>query len=264
MKRAILLVAVMLLALSAASGSAQQSIATGWNLLGGPTGTRFPGATAVFAYPPGADAYQPVMGATRSAGLGYWVYYPAPGQPLFAPETICTITWSAEPGVPFLAGNPSATTSARITGAAVVYVYDAALQAYQAATTLAPGRGAWVYPDASGVVTIDASPCGAQVGGIGSGGTPITTSPPSPARPAATSPPPRTSAKCSDFPNQAAAQQAYRANPQGLASLDGDRDGIACERLPCPCDRTPVPRPARMRGSASSVSLAIPQPRGGE
>jgi endonuclease YncB( thermonuclease family) len=45
---------------------------------------------------------------------------------------------------------------------------------------------------------------------------------------------------CSSFPNQAAAQAAYRADPIGLSRLDGDNDGIACEALPCPCDRTPV------------------------
>lgn len=45
---------------------------------------------------------------------------------------------------------------------------------------------------------------------------------------------------CSSFPTQAAAQAAYRANPVGLANLDADHDGIACESNRCPCDRTPV------------------------
>lgn len=45
-------------------------------------------------------------------------------------------------------------------------------------------------------------------------------------------------AKCSDFPNQAAAQQA--AN-----TVDADGDGIYCETLPCPCSNgTPTPAPS--------------------
>jgi Excalibur calcium-binding domain len=45
---------------------------------------------------------------------------------------------------------------------------------------------------------------------------------------------------CSAFASQAAAQAAYRADPLGLANLDRDRDGIACEDNPAPFDRTPV------------------------
>ena len=43
-------------------------------------------------------------------------------------------------------------------------------------------------------------------------------------------------ATCGSFPNQAAAQAAYRANPAALGGLDRDRDGVVCESLPCPCD----------------------------
>ena len=45
---------------------------------------------------------------------------------------------------------------------------------------------------------------------------------------------------CGSFPSQAAAQQAYRADPVGLRNLDADRDGIACESNRCPCDTVPV------------------------
>jgi hypothetical protein len=45
---------------------------------------------------------------------------------------------------------------------------------------------------------------------------------------------------CINYPNQAAAQRAYRADPVGLAGLDADRDGIACETLPPPRDLVPV------------------------
>jgi hypothetical protein len=51
---------------------------------------------------------------------------------------------------------------------------------------------------------------------------------------------------CASFPNQAAAQSAYRRDPVGLTHLDADRDGIACESLRGTCDKVPVvlPQPA--------------------
>ena len=47
---------------------------------------------------------------------------------------------------------------------------------------------------------------------------------------------------CADYAGQAAAQAAYRADPVGLARLDADRDGIACESRPAPRDTVRVPR----------------------
>jgi hypothetical protein len=52
---------------------------------------------------------------------------------------------------------------------------------------------------------------------------------------------------CDDFPNQAAAQQALRADPSDPEGLDGPPgpgshgiEGVACEQLPAPKDLTPV------------------------
>lgn len=47
---------------------------------------------------------------------------------------------------------------------------------------------------------------------------------------------------CSDFPSQAAAQAALRANPADPWRLDSDRNGIACESLPGPKDTARVRR----------------------
>lgn len=53
---------------------------------------------------------------------------------------------------------------------------------------------------------------------------------------------------CSDFSNQSAAQAFYIA-AGGPASdphqLDGDRNGIACESLPCPCGTASAPPPTQ-------------------
>lgn len=48
---------------------------------------------------------------------------------------------------------------------------------------------------------------------------------------------------CANYPNQSAAQSAYRGNPFSLRVLDPG-DGFACSDLACPCDPNPVLRPA--------------------
>src|SRR3982074_1020244 len=63
---------------------------------------------------------------------------------------------------------------------------------------------------------------------------------------------------CSAFSSQAAAQAAYRANPVGLANLDRDRDGIACENNRAPFDRSPV---NLARVSTGSAAPTAPAPR---
>ena len=45
---------------------------------------------------------------------------------------------------------------------------------------------------------------------------------------------------CSDFPSQATAQAALRADPSDPSGLDNDGDGIACEANPPPRDLRPV------------------------
>lgn len=45
---------------------------------------------------------------------------------------------------------------------------------------------------------------------------------------------------CAAFASQASAQMAYRSNPSGLAHLDADKDGLACEAGRVPRDLTPV------------------------
>lgn len=71
---------------------------------------------------------------------------------------------------------------------------------------------------------------------------------------------------CSSFPSQAAAQAAYRADPVGLAHLDRDHDGIACEDNPAPYDRTPVnlttttPTATPSTPAASTAPTATPTP----
>jgi LPXTG-motif cell wall-anchored protein len=60
---------------------------------------------------------------------------------------------------------------------------------------------------------------------------------------------------CSDYPSQAAAQDALRADPSDPNGLDADNDGIACESNPAPFDRTPVVSAAG--GAAESSTLPL-------
>jgi hypothetical protein len=50
---------------------------------------------------------------------------------------------------------------------------------------------------------------------------------------------------CARFPSQAEAQAAYRDDPLGLAQLDLDQDGYACESNRAPYDCDPVPEEQR-------------------
>ena len=65
---------------------------------------------------------------------------------------------------------------------------------------------------------------------------------------------------CSDFPNRAAAQAWLNAYPGDPDGLDGDRDGLACETLPCPCRRQRRPRRLRRTRHAAATDTAGRRP----
>ncbi|MEO8458876.1 MAG: excalibur calcium-binding domain-containing protein [Chloroflexota bacterium] len=65
---------------------------------------------------------------------------------------------------------------------------------------------------------------------------------------------------CSDFSNQAAAQQHLRDDPSDPDHLDGDHDGIACESLKCPCDKTPIGQPTPIPTPAPTAPPPTQEP----
>jgi hypothetical protein len=68
--------------------------------------------------------------------------------------------------------------------------------------------------------------------------------------------PPTASAalSCQDFSSQAAAQTYLRQYPTDPDGLDRDRNGIACENNPCPCNLTPVARISSTVGVLPTVT----------
>jgi hypothetical protein len=156
-----LITALLLVGRNAAGTVLAVTYAPGWNLVAGPAGSTFPGATAVYSFPPGAEDYIARTGATPSStGYGYWAYYPHGGSPNFADNpSNCRTMITAPVGQYFLAGNSSSTNAATVSGASAVYTFDPVAHTYVAATSLVPGQGAWVMPDSGGVVTIVAGNC---------------------------------------------------------------------------------------------------------
>lgn len=71
---------------------------------------------------------------------------------------------------------------------------------------------------------------------------------------------------CSDFTNQQAAQAFYKADTSDPDGLDGpigpNNDstgtvGVACESLPCPCDKTPVLYSTAAAQTATTVATTV-------
>jgi hypothetical protein len=130
------------------------SYASGWNIVGGPTGTVVPAAVGpLYTYQAGNTAYQQLPpGSTLTAGQGYWAYFNSATSgniPTAAGQTL-TITLPA--GNWIMVGNPG-NTSATVTGADVVYTYNATA-GYQQTTTLLPGQGGWAISVLGGSATV--------------------------------------------------------------------------------------------------------------
>lgn len=132
-------------------------VQAGWNLIPGRGSdlsdkTNFIGPR-VYTLQPGDRDYEdfPAVSTTLKLGWGYWVY--------FTQNTDITLNpagGSNEPlgitapaGQYFMAGNPSSTQAATISGADAVYTYDP-LNGYRSTTTLQPYQGAWVLSTTGG------------------------------------------------------------------------------------------------------------------
>jgi hypothetical protein len=127
----------------------------GWNLVAAPTGTVMTGATPpLYTWQSGDVAYVPSN--TTTTGYGHWAYFPAPSTVSIPITSPTVITKALQPNQYVMIGN-SGTTSATVTGADVIYIYNPT-SGYQTTNVLQPGQGAWALSFAGGNVTITGNP----------------------------------------------------------------------------------------------------------
>jgi len=133
--------------------------AAGWNIVAGPSGTTVTGASgSVYTLQPGDASYETLpSGGTLKPGAGYLADFAASTTATLPMVTPATVSVQLPPGQFVLIGNPG-NTNATVTGAGTVLVFNPTTSAYTAASTLAPGTGAWAESDAGGQITITNAP----------------------------------------------------------------------------------------------------------
>jgi PKD repeat protein len=123
----------------------------GWNIVAAPTGTTITGASLpLYTFQTGDTVYR--TASTTQSGLGYWAFFNSvttANIPFTGPQTI---TKALQPSAFVMIGN-SSSSQATVTGADVVYAYNAN-SGYQLTTTLQPGQGAWALSYSGGNVTV--------------------------------------------------------------------------------------------------------------
>lgn len=125
----------------------------GWNLVAGSAGTVIADAFGpLYTFQSGDAAYEVLTpGTPLRVGAGYWAYFTAPTTVALPAGSLQSITETLAYGQLVMIGNPF-TTSAIVSGAAVVYTYSPSY-GYQLSTILQPGQGAWAV-SYSGSITL--------------------------------------------------------------------------------------------------------------
>lgn len=132
------------------------TVAAGWNLISGPTGTVVSGlAGPLYTLRAGDAAYVAVPpGTPLQAGSGYWALFDAPTTfAINSTDGPTSVSFPAPAGKIFMVGNPF-TTLAQILGANDSYVFNPMTNSYGRETLIPPGRGAWVRSNADGMITL--------------------------------------------------------------------------------------------------------------
>jgi hypothetical protein len=138
------------------ASAAVVSCAAGWNLVGVPDGATLP--VDAYHWQPQSGSYATVpAGQPLQGGSGYWAY--------FATATSVTIsggqpgaTVAAQAGAWAMVGDPSATSSATVGGADVLFVWDPISGQYTLTDQLHPGQGGLAMRATAGQITITAVP----------------------------------------------------------------------------------------------------------
>lgn len=161
---AVLVVAAAWLALHqpavAAPRAASVSYPPGWNLVGGPAGTRLSGATGSLytlqfkdsGYR-SLDVSQPLTG-----GFGYWAYFPGGGSATLPDGGPCVVAVPIGARQWVMVGDPWPTGTATIKGPDRVYRYIPG-SGYQEGVTIRAGEAAWAYSSVNTTVAIVVDGC---------------------------------------------------------------------------------------------------------
>lgn len=164
--------AMALLVCGAGVGAPRAQAATvlyqpGMSLVARPAGTVFAAADGdLLTLDPATQQYMThLANEPVAAGVGYFATFSGLTNVRLGADTGAAATVQAPAGGWLLVGNPSANNDASITGADVVYGFDAQ-EGYVQESTLPPGQGALVYSAKGGAITIRPLPNGidAQLG----------------------------------------------------------------------------------------------------
>lgn len=132
------------------------SYVPGWNLVSLPPTGRLP--VDAFGWDVDKGNYTRVAaGDALVPGRGYWAYFTQATTLPLPPATHDPIQLGAPSGGWLLVGDPTSSAPATVSGASVVFAWDAAAQRYVEASSLPPGSGAWAFAT-GGSVTVGATP----------------------------------------------------------------------------------------------------------
>jgi hypothetical protein len=131
----------------------------GYNLVAGPRGTRFTGASGpLYSRLSGDSGYRSIPASQGTYdGYGYWAYFPQDTAVQLSGTGGLFYSAVVDPHKWFLVGNDGAGGAMRVLGAEAVYAYDTPSAQYKMSTTIQPGQGAWVLPDKNGLIAVAAT-----------------------------------------------------------------------------------------------------------
>jgi hypothetical protein len=141
----------------AQTATVSASYAAGWNMVGGPVGTDFSGATALFIYTP--NGYDTAPSRQADLCMGYWAYFntgvtlslATPGANLGS-----SLPCDLQPGWNMI-GNPFAGVALLPSGT-IAFRWDPAIAAYRQVGSIPPGGAVWIYADSATSITLQQGP----------------------------------------------------------------------------------------------------------
>ncbi len=136
----------------------------GWNLVGGPAGTRLSGATgSLYTLQYRDRGYESLPASSGlTGGLGYWAYFPNGGSADLGDPAPCVVAVPIGAAEWVMVGDPSPSGTASIRGEERVYTYGpdtGYIAGNVPGVTIHPGQAAWAYSSVATTVAIVQNDC---------------------------------------------------------------------------------------------------------